>query len=105
MGRPNLRRGRGGRRTVTDGRMAIGTGAGSGIGGAVALAFGALGWRVALGARRIDRLEDAAVEVRDRGGQAFVHALDVTDPASVDAFFAAAEHGLGPLDVLVNNAG
>jgi NAD(P)-dependent dehydrogenase (short-subunit alcohol dehydrogenase family) len=85
--------------------MAIVTGASSGIGRAIALELAALGWRVALGARRTDRLEDAAVEVRDRGGRAFVHALDVTDSASVGAFFAAAEDALGPVDVLVNNAG
>jgi len=85
--------------------MAIVTGASSGIGRAVALEFATLGWRVALGARRTDRLEDAAVEVRDRGGHACVHALDVTDPASIGAFFAAAEDALGPVDVLVNNAG
>src|SRR5260370_5820729 len=85
--------------------MAIVTGASSGIGRAVALEFGTLGWRVALGARRTDRLEDAAVDVRDRGGQAFVHALDVTDPASIGAFFAAAGDALGPVDVPVHNPG
>lgn len=88
-----------------DGRMAIVTGASSGIGRAVALEFATLGWRLALGARRTDRLEEAAVEVRDRGGQAFVHVLDVTESVSIGAFFAAAERTLGPVDVLVNNAG
>ena len=85
--------------------MAIVTGASSGIGRAVALEFAALGWRVAIGARRTDRLEEVAVDARERGGDAFVHALDVTDSLSVAGFFAAAEAALGPVDVLVNNAG
>ena len=105
MGRPNLRRVEGVTAPVPTGRMAIVTGASSGIGRAVALEFASLGWRVAFGARRTDRLEDAAVEARDRGGEVFVHALDVTDPSSVAGFFAAAEAALGPVDVLVNNAG
>jgi NAD(P)-dependent dehydrogenase (short-subunit alcohol dehydrogenase family) len=90
---------------VGDGRMAIVTGASSGIGRAIALEFAGLGWSVAIGARRTDRLEDAAVDARERGGQAFVHRLDVTDPQSIAAFFAAAQDALGPVDVLVNNAG
>jgi NAD(P)-dependent dehydrogenase (short-subunit alcohol dehydrogenase family) len=85
--------------------MAIVTGASSGIGRAIALAFAALGWRVAIGARRTDKLEEVAGEIRDRGGQVVVHALDVTEPASIGAFFAGAEDALGPVDVLVNNAG
>jgi NAD(P)-dependent dehydrogenase (short-subunit alcohol dehydrogenase family) len=85
--------------------MAIVTGASSGIGRAVALEFAGLGWRVAIGSRRTDRLEEVAVDVRERGGEAFVHALDVTDSQSVAGFFAAAEAALGPVDVLINNAG
>lgn len=85
--------------------MAIVTGASSGIGRAVALELAALGWPVAIGARRTDRLEEVAVDARERGGDAFVHALDVTDPQSIAGFFAAAEAALGPVDVLINNAG
>jgi NAD(P)-dependent dehydrogenase (short-subunit alcohol dehydrogenase family) len=90
---------------VRNGRMAIVTGASSGIGRAVALGFADLGWSVAIGARRTDRLAEAAVEARERGGEAFVHSLDVTDPESSAVFFAAAEAALGPVDALVNNAG
>jgi len=90
---------------MTTPRTAIVTGASSGIGRAIAGGLGGLGWRVALGARRADRLEEAAAEVRDAGGEPFPHHLDVSDPASIAAFFAAAEAGVGPVDVLVNNAG
>jgi NADP-dependent 3-hydroxy acid dehydrogenase YdfG len=90
---------------MTDRRVAVVTGASSGIGRAIARALGALGWPVAIGARRADRLEDAAGEVEDAGGDPFAHYLDVTDPDSVDEFVDAAEDALGPVDVLVNNAG
>ena len=86
-------------------RTALVTGATSGIGRAIAEAFGALGWRVAIGARRTERLADAVAAVEKAGGRGFGHALDVTDPASVEAFVAAAEGALGPIDVLINNAG
>jgi NADP-dependent 3-hydroxy acid dehydrogenase YdfG len=86
-------------------RTAIVTGASAGIGRAIAPALGALGWAVAVGARRVDRLHETAGEVEAVGGQAFAHRLDVTDAASIDEFFDAAEQALGPADVLVNNAG
>jgi NADP-dependent 3-hydroxy acid dehydrogenase YdfG len=86
-------------------KTAIVTGSSSGIGAATAVELGGLGWRVALGARRVDRLEDVAKKVEAAGGRAFVHRLDVADPASIDAFYAAAEAALGPVEVLVNNAG
>lgn len=85
--------------------MAIVTGASAGIGRAIAPALGELRWAVAVGARRTDRLEDAAAAVEAAGGAGFAHPLDVTDASSVDAFFDAAERALGPVDVLVNNAG
>ncbi|WP_084105339.1 SDR family NAD(P)-dependent oxidoreductase [Demequina sp. NBRC 110056] len=77
-------------------RVAVVTGASSGIGAATARALAADGWHVVLGARRVDRLEALATEI---GGEAF-H-LDVTDPASVTAF----AQGLSRCDLLVNNAG
>ena len=86
-------------------RTAIVTGASSGIGAAIATALGALGWRVALGARRTDKLAEAADAVERAGGRAFVHALDVADAESIERFFAASEAALGPADVLVSNAG
>jgi NAD(P)-dependent dehydrogenase (short-subunit alcohol dehydrogenase family) len=86
-------------------RTAIVTGASSGIGQATAAALGGLGWRVAIGARRLEKLDETAQQITAAGGLAFTHALDVSRPASVDEFFGAAEAALGPVDVLVNNAG
>lgn len=86
-------------------RTAIVTGASSGIGRAIACAFGAESWKVAVGARRKDRLDEVAAEVETAGGEPFAHPLDVTDPRSIDDFFTAVEDGLGPVDTLVNNAG
>jgi len=86
-------------------RIAAVTGASAGVGRAIAVALGAQGWTVALGARRLDRLEVTAAEVESAGGTAFVHELDVTDAESVDRFFAGAEDAVGVVDVLVNNAG
>jgi NAD(P)-dependent dehydrogenase (short-subunit alcohol dehydrogenase family) len=89
---------------VSDPRTAIVTGAGSGIGSAIAVELAKLEWRVALGGRRVERLEETAASVRDAGGTAFVHQLDVSDAGSAAAFFSAAEAELGPIDALVNNA-
>jgi NAD(P)-dependent dehydrogenase (short-subunit alcohol dehydrogenase family) len=86
-------------------RVAVVTGASAGLGRAIAIALGELGWSVALGARRVDQLDETAKLVTDAGGTAFVHALDVSTPDSIDAFFAAATTALGPIDTLVNNAG
>jgi NADP-dependent 3-hydroxy acid dehydrogenase YdfG len=86
-------------------RTAIVTGASSGIGAAIATALGALGWRVALGARRRDRLEETAELVTQAGGSPFVCALDVTDPTSIETFFSAVESEFGTADTVVNNAG
>jgi NADP-dependent 3-hydroxy acid dehydrogenase YdfG len=86
-------------------RTALVTGASSGIGAAVARAFGALGWAVALGARREERLAEVAGQVEQAGGRAFTRFLDVTRAESIDAFFEAAEKRHGPADVVVSNAG
>jgi 3-hydroxy acid dehydrogenase/malonic semialdehyde reductase len=77
-----------------DGKTAIVTGASSGIGAATARAMREAGAKVAVGARRVERLEGD-----------FTHELDVTDPASCERFVAATLEALGGLDVLVNNAG
>jgi NADP-dependent 3-hydroxy acid dehydrogenase YdfG len=88
---------------VSGARTVIVTGGSVGIGRAIAEAFGALGWRVAIGARRTERLDEAVAAIGLAGGLGFGHALDVTDAASIDTFVAAVEHALGPVDVLVNN--
>lgn len=87
-------------------RTALITGASSGLGAAIALEMAALGWRLAIGARRADRLEETAEKARAQGA-AEVHAgaLDVTDEASIERFFEASEEALGTADVIVNNAG
>lgn len=79
-------------------RHVVVTGASSGIGAACARAFAAQGDKLSLGARRTDRLPEVLPE-------AFHHALDVTEAASVAAFVEAAIDANGPIDVLVNNAG
>jgi NAD(P)-dependent dehydrogenase (short-subunit alcohol dehydrogenase family) len=81
------------------------TGANRGIGLEIAAQIGQRGHRVLLGARDIDAGDDAAKTLRDRGIDARVVPLDVTDPDSVRAAAAAVEAGEGRLDVLVNNAG
>jgi len=81
------------------------TGASSGIGEATARRLAAAGHRVALGARRTDRLAVLAKEIEASGSSALAHELDVTDLGSVQAFVAAARDRFGRVDVLVNNAG
>ncbi len=86
-------------------RPAVVTGASSGIGRAVAVALAAAGHPVVLGARRVDRLEKVAEEIVGQGGEAVAAPLDLADDASIDAFAAAIERDLGPIEVLVSNAG
>lgn len=90
---------------MSEARTVVVTGASAGIGAAIARAFGALGWSVAVGARRAAPLAEVAASVEAAGGRALAHALDVTDAASIEGFFAAAERALGPIDVVVSNAG
>jgi NAD(P)-dependent dehydrogenase (short-subunit alcohol dehydrogenase family) len=87
------------------GRVSLITGAGRGIGRAVALALAGAGSRLVLGARTISQVEDVASEVSRRGGEAVAAHLDVTDPQSVGEFIAIAIDRFGRVDVLVNNAG
>lgn len=88
-----------------DGRIALVTGASSGIGRAIALAFSAAGAAVALTARRGDRLESLATEIQQRGGKAIAVALDVTDRTAITRAFDEVQSRLGLPDVILNNAG
>ncbi|HXE57544.1 MAG TPA: SDR family NAD(P)-dependent oxidoreductase [Gemmatimonadales bacterium] len=91
--------------TRLDGRTAVVTGGGRGIGRAVAEALAGAGAAVVLGARSVGEVEAAAAGLRTLGAQAWGLALDVTDPGSVDRFAKEAGALLGRVDVLVNNAG
>ena len=84
-------------------KVAIITGAGSGIGRAVALALLKAGWRVALAGRRADALE--ATSALAEGGEALAVPTDVAREDAVDALFAAVSERFGRLDQLFNNAG
>lgn len=87
------------------GKRALVTGASSGLGRHFARTLAAAGADVALAARRVDRLEALAAELRGSGVRAAAVALDVTKPQSVREAFDAAEAALGPIDIVVNNAG
>ena len=88
----------------THDRVVAVSGAGTGIGQAVAATFGALGWRVVVGGRRFDRLAETASLVEQAGGRCLAHELDVTDADSVEGFFAAAEAEFGLVTAVINNA-
>jgi NADP-dependent 3-hydroxy acid dehydrogenase YdfG len=87
------------------GTVALVTGASSGIGAATAKALADQGAAVALLARRADRLEALAAEIRAAGGNALAVPADVTDAEQVAAAVARTAEHLGRLDILVNNAG
>ena len=80
------------------------TGASAGIGRATAVAFGRRGWRVALLARDVERLESAASAVRAAGGEAIAIATDVADHSQVEAAAQRVEREWGPIEVWINNA-
>jgi NAD(P)-dependent dehydrogenase (short-subunit alcohol dehydrogenase family) len=87
------------------GQVALVTGASSGLGRRFALVLAACGAAVAVTARRIERLEGLAEDIRAGGGEAEALALDVTDPAQFAGVVDAVEQALGPVTILVNNAG
>jgi NAD(P)-dependent dehydrogenase (short-subunit alcohol dehydrogenase family) len=86
-------------------RIALVTGAGSGIGRAVALRLQGAGYDVVLAGRRALELEKTAAAATPDGGKMLVAAADVADPSSVANLFAKAGAAFGRLDVLFNNAG
>ena len=87
---------------LTD-RTAVVTGASSGIGAQTARALATAGARLALGARRVDRLEELVKELPGEGHE--IAPLDVTDEASCASFVETAAGALGRIDILMNNAG
>jgi len=87
------------------GRGAVVTGAGRGIGAAIAAALADAGARVLVTARSASDLERVAAQLAARGGQVTAHACDVSDEVSVRRLGAAAREKLGTVDVLINNAG
>lgn len=88
-----------------DRRTAAVTGASSGIGAATARMLAGAGHPVALGARRVDRCEEVARQIREAGGEAIAVPLDVTDAESVERFAKTVAEELGGVEVLVSNAG
>ena len=89
----------------SNGRVAVITGAGTGIGKASALALLSDGYSVALAGRRVAPLEDTVTEAGEDGARAIVVSTDVGDPESVNALFDKTRDAFGRLDVLFNNAG
>jgi NAD(P)-dependent dehydrogenase (short-subunit alcohol dehydrogenase family) len=87
------------------GKVALVTGASSGLGEHFARRLAAAGATVIAGARRVDRLETLASQIAAAGGKALAVSLDVTDRASVEAAFARAVEAAGAPDIVVNNAG
>ena len=87
------------------GSVVLITGASSGFGAAAAKRFSQEGCKVILAARRIERLEEMADEIRARGGDALPLAVDVTQPAQIEAMVKAALDHYGRIDILFNNAG
>jgi NAD(P)-dependent dehydrogenase (short-subunit alcohol dehydrogenase family) len=88
-----------------DGKHVVITGASSGFGSHFAGVLADAGARVALGARRADKIQDRVGEIRSAGGEAVGLPLDVRQSDSIQSFFRAAEEAFGPIDVVINNAG
>lgn len=87
------------------GKTALVTGAGRGIGFALATALAQAGAALVINGRTRPALEAAAAKLREHGGRVDVSTFDVTDPAAVNAAVAAIEADVAPIDILVNNAG
>jgi NADP-dependent 3-hydroxy acid dehydrogenase YdfG len=88
-----------------DGKVALITGASSGIGEATALALAALGAKVALAARRAERLQKLEKQITDGGGKALSLVTDIADEAQATEMVHKTNSNFGSVDILVNNAG
>lgn len=88
-----------------EGKVVLITGASSGIGEVTARLLAQNGAKVVLGARRVDRLQEIAADIRESGGTAEFQRLDVADAQSVNNFVAFSRERFGRIDVLFNNAG
>jgi NAD(P)-dependent dehydrogenase (short-subunit alcohol dehydrogenase family) len=88
-----------------EGKIALVTGASSGLGARFAKVLAEAGAQVVLASRRVERLKELRAEIESDGGAAHVVALDVTDYASIKSAIAHAETEAGPIDILVNNSG
>jgi len=88
-----------------NGKVALVTGASSGLGARFAKILAEAGAQVVLAARRVERLKELRAEIESNGGAAHLVALDVTDYASIKSAIAHAETEAGPIDILVNNSG
>ena len=88
-----------------EGKIALVTGASSGLGARFAKVLAQAGAQVVLASRRVERLKELRAEIEASGGAAHVVALDVTDYGSIKSAIAHAETEAGPIDILVNNSG
>lgn len=88
-----------------EGKIALITGASSGLGARFAKILAQAGAQVVLASRRMDRLKELRAEIEAEGGAAHVVSLDVTDYASIKSAIAHAETEAGPIDILINNSG
>ena len=91
--------------TALAGKVVVVTGASSGVGAEAARLFAREGCKLVLAARRLDRLEELAGEIRAAGGEALPVAMDVSQAAQIDAMVHAALERFGQIDILFNNAG
>ena len=88
-----------------NGKVALVTGASSGLGARFAKVLAEAGAQVVLAARRVERLKELRAEIESNGGAAHLVVLDVTDHASIKSAIAHAETEAGPIDILINNSG
>lgn len=91
--------------SALEGKHAVITGAGAGIGRAIALRFAREGAHVTLADIRLENAQAVADEIAAQGGRALAAACDVADQSAVEGMIAAAREAFGPVDILVNNAG